>query len=239
MQENILQAYKKASDMTKQNLNIGAEIDAYKEVIKIGEKYNNPNRKYQTLMAWAYNGIENAIIKENSKQKWLKNKLEQVALLKPEEKRDALQAIADKCSETVWKILIYEKALNFVAEENISFEQKCINTINLCVLLLSLYSREEDTKNWQRINNLLQKTAILALTNLENRLDEESDSNLKMQLFEKILNLENKYLPFDINRKKCLYRRLNLFLKPHEEIEINGVTYNHETIKNFLRQNAF
>ena len=239
MQDNILQAYKHASEIVSKNLSTKAEIDAFNKVIEIGKRNVKTDKKSQILINWANNGIENAVLKESSPHTWLKNKLEYIALLEPSQKRKALQSIADGCSDNMWKILLYEKALNFIADENISFEEKCLNTTKICASLLILYDKKKNKENWQRINNLLQKTAYLALTDLESKLDEETDYNARLQLLSKIINLESKYLPYDVHRKKCLYRRLNIILKPDEEIEINNEIYNHKKIKDFLRKNAF
>lgn len=237
MQSNILQAYKDAIKISTDKLGTQAEVEAYKKVIEIANIQNINDKKSQILSDWAYNKIGDAFFRKKSPNEWLKNKLERIAILPLEQKRSALKNLADNCADEQWKILIYEKALTFTTDENVSFEEKCKNTMDICIILEKFYSNNNDPNNWARINNLLNKTADLLVNYIESCLDNEEDSK-KRELLVNLLEIQEKYIPDDITRKKCLFRRLNLVLKEQENIYANNKIYNKHNIKDFLRKNA-
>ena len=68
---DILQAYRVATDVAKRSQNIDDEIEAYRRVIKLGQKHDGvaPDDllKYNMIMYWSYNNIADAFMVKSYK----------------------------------------------------------------------------------------------------------------------------------------------------------------------------
>ncbi len=239
MRENILQAYRDASQIAALGLGIDAEVEAYKKVIDIGRRQNNPDDKLaQTVMSWAYNNIQDVFLKNESPKEWLKVKLAAIEQLPSGQKRKSLQSLADDCPNEGERLSLYEKALEYALAEDVPFAEKCKNILDIGSILKQMYLRQKDLDNFEKIKRLIQKTAVLAVAEIEADLDVEESREKKLQLFSRLFELEDRYLFSDISKYKCMLRRLNDFLNDGEFITANGKTYNKKTILDFLRRNA-
>lgn len=62
---DLLQAYRRATDIAKSSQNLDDEIDAYRRVIELGQNRNDiaPDDllKYNMIMYWAYNNVADAL----------------------------------------------------------------------------------------------------------------------------------------------------------------------------------
>lgn len=68
---DVLQAYRKATDVARHSENIDDEIAAYRQVIELGQKRSNvaPDDllKYNMIMYWAYNNVADALFTKSFK----------------------------------------------------------------------------------------------------------------------------------------------------------------------------
>lgn len=68
---DVLQAYRKATDVARHSKNIDDEIAAYRQVIELGQKRRNvaPDDllKYNMIMYWAYNNVADALFTKSFK----------------------------------------------------------------------------------------------------------------------------------------------------------------------------
>lgn len=68
---DVLQAYRKATDVAQHSNNIDEEIAAYRQVIELGQKRRNvaPDDllKYNMIMYWAYNNVADALFTKSFK----------------------------------------------------------------------------------------------------------------------------------------------------------------------------
>ncbi len=167
--------------------------------------------------------------------KWCEYKEKMIANMRPEEKREAYVELAGELKNTDLAIAIYNEALNFVSVEEVSFFAKCLNTLEICLVLLKLYQQKNDAVNEKRIRDLMTKTVLLGVEILEERQDEEDDEEKKIQVIVKQMEFENKYAHPDILRQKCLLRRL-LEILGNREVLINGEVYNRSIIRKKLRR---
>lgn len=167
--------------------------------------------------------------------KWCEYKEKMIANMRPEEKREAYAELAHELKNTDLAIDIYNEALNFVSAEEVSFFAKCLNTLEICEILLRLYQQKNDTANVNRIKDLMAKTVLLGVEILEERQDEEDDEEKRLQAFVKQMEFENKYAHPDVLRQKCLLRRL-LEILGDREVQINGEVYNRGNIRKKLRK---
>ena len=167
--------------------------------------------------------------------KWCEYKEKMIANMRPEEKREAYTELAHELKNTDLAIDIYNEALNHISAEEVSFFAKCLNTLEICEILLQLYSQKNDTQNINRIKELMSRTVLLGVEVLEERQDEEDDEEKKIQIFVKQMEFENKYAHPDILRQKCLLRRL-LEILGDKKVLINGEVYSRSTIRKRLRK---
>ena len=68
---DVLQAYRRATDVARHSKNIDDEIAAYRQVIELGQKRRNvaPDDllKYNMIMYWAYNNVADALFTKSFK----------------------------------------------------------------------------------------------------------------------------------------------------------------------------
>lgn len=216
----------------------------------LGEAYvkkQNPkasNKFYENSLHFARDNVEkisvlNRIAKNyfylGDDEKWLDTRQKIIEHLKNEDKRRAYTALAEELQNNKQAAEIYEKALQFVNDEELSILAKCQNTLFICDRLRRLYRNLGDKENYERISNLADKTAALAVKTLEERIDNEDDRSKKVDNFIKMIEIENKFHKPDTIRKACIYRRLGDLLKKGEVVKVDGKSYSKEIIKKLLK----
>lgn len=216
----------------------------------LGEAYvkkQNPKASikfYENSLHFARDNVEkisvlNRIAKNyfylGDDEKWLDTREKIIEHLKNEDKRRAYTALAEELQNNKQAAEVYEKALQFVNDEELSILAKCQNTLFICDRLLKLYRNLGDKENYERISTLADKTAALAVKTLEERIDNEDDRSKKVDNFIKMIEIENKFHRPDDIRKACIYRRLGDLLKKGEVVKVGGKSYSKEIIKKLLK----
>lgn len=113
--------------------------------------------------------------------------------LDDEHKRMSYMKLADIWKGTYKNTKFLEKALDFVNKEDVSLLDKCQNTLQICEMLLNNYKEIDDKENIKRINRLLNKTALIVIRDLEEKIVETSDRETQLDLYAKMLELVNRY----------------------------------------------
>lgn len=168
-------------------------------------------------------------------EKWLNAREKIIEYLKDEDKRRAYTALAEELQNNHQAAQMYEKALEYVNDEELSLLAKCQNTLQICERLMILYKGMGDQGGYQRIAKLADKTAILAVKTLEERIDNEDERAKKIDSFVKLIEVENKFLNPDDNRKGCIYHRLADMLNKDEIVKVEGKSYSKAIIKKLLQ----
>lgn len=165
---------------------------------------------------------------------YFKIKDEEISYLDDSLKRKAYFELEEKVEDENHKIALMEKALDFVALEDVAFLTKCNNVLVIGDYLEGIYRNREDMDNFERILKILDKTTTLMVEDLKERitLSQEHDKNLKF--YAKVLDIETKYLEENTDLKKKTLQQLATFLKEKEEIEVNGIIYNKHNISELL-----
>ena len=103
--------------------------------------------------------ISHIYLELQDEKSWRKT-LEQMALLEGDDmKRHAFVNLANTTDDIKLQSQYLENALNYVIYENISFLEKCKNTLYICERLLSIYEQTSSTSDYDRIK-MLQKNTL-------------------------------------------------------------------------------
>ena len=95
-------------------------------------------------------------------EKMWRKTLEQIALNEDDEmKRQAFVELSNTTDDAKLKAQYLETALNYITYENVSFLQKCKNTLNICEILLSIYEQNNAKSDYERIKTLQTNTLEL------------------------------------------------------------------------------
>lgn len=87
---------------------------------------------------------------------------EQIALIEDDGmKRQMFVELANGTDDIKLQAKYLEYALNFVTEENVSVQEKCKNTLEICARLLDIYLYSKSRKNYERIKELQKNTLEL------------------------------------------------------------------------------
>lgn len=160
--------------------------------------------------------------------------LQIIELSKDKDKREAYVALAEMQKDADAAALFYERALEYVPKEEIDVVGKCLNTLAICRELMVLYQELNFPGQQKRIYDLMNKTALLAVRSLEDKIDAEDDRLRKLALFAKLIDVNKNYLHADDSRCGCLYRRMNDLLMNGEELDFGGVKYSKAIIRKLL-----
>ena len=76
-------------------------------------------------------------------------------------KRQAFVKLADTTDDIKLQSQYLENALNYVIYENISFLEKCKNTLYICDRLLFIFEQTKSTSDYDRIRTLQKNTLSL------------------------------------------------------------------------------
>lgn len=142
---------------------------------KNNSEINNENyvyalQYYQNAIEFLNSTIEKKNILEKvshiylelqDEKSWRKT-LEQMALLEDDDmKRQAFVNLANTTDDIKLQSQYLENALNYVIYENISFLEKCKNTLYICEQLLSIYEQINSVSDYDRIKMLQKNTLSL------------------------------------------------------------------------------
>lgn len=161
-------------------------------------------------------------------------KEDEISLLPSSERREAYVNLAAETSDTGVRVELMEKALNFVADEEVSFLVKCQNTLEICDYLEEVYKNRKDKANFERILNLLNSTAVLMVDALNERINKKNEREKNMGYYTKILDVETRYLEGNEPLKRNILTQLARFLENGEEIRVNGMVFNKDNIPQML-----
>ena len=105
--------------------------------------------------------ISHIYLELQDEKSWQKT-LEQMALIEDDDmKRQAFVKLADTTDDIKLQSQYLENALNYVIYENISFLEKCKNTLYICDRLLFIYEQTKSTSDYDRIRTLQKNTLSL------------------------------------------------------------------------------
>ena len=105
--------------------------------------------------------ISHIYLELQDEKSWQKT-LEQMALIEDDDmKRQAFVNLANTTDDIKLQSQYLENALNYVIYENISFLEKCKNTLYICDRLLFIYEQTKSTSDYDRIRTLQKNTLSL------------------------------------------------------------------------------
>lgn len=105
--------------------------------------------------------IAHIYLELKDEKSWRKT-LEQIAMSEDDElKRQAFVELSNTTDDTKLKAQYLETALNYITYENVSFLQKCTNTLSICESLLSIYELTGAKTDYNRIKELQTNTLEL------------------------------------------------------------------------------
>lgn len=206
--------------------NYNLALDYYQQAYKLAR---DNTEKIAVLKRMAYNY---RLMKDD--EAFYKCFLKIIELSKDKDKREAYVALAEMQKNADEAAALYERALEYVPKEDTDVAGKCLNTLQICRELLALYQELDIPRQQNRIYELMNKTAILAVRSLEDKIDSEDNRLSKLELFAKLIEVNKSYLQADDTRCGCLYRRMNDLLKNGEEFEFGGVKYSKTVIRRLL-----
>lgn len=101
-----------------------------------------------------------------------------------------------------------EKALSFVMKEKVNLLEKCQNTLLISDMLLKNYQIAEDKVNRNRMERLINKTAMISIRALEEKIANEEDRSAKLELYAAILKIVNQYCKTDSSFRMKAYQKI-------------------------------
>lgn len=169
--------------------------------------------------------------------KWIMTREQIVEYMEDDYKWQAYMDLAEEIHDDDKSAIIWEKALLYVTKEEASVLAKCKNTLMICGILKEKYQNQKDAANIKRISALIDKTAVLAVNALEERIHNENDHAKKLQLYSKLIEVEDKYFKADDEHKRRVFQQLGRFLNDEEALHVNGVQYSRKTIEKMVATN--
>lgn len=169
-------------------------------------------------------------------EKWEITKEQIIDYMDESYKKRAYAELAEEVKDNSRSIVLLEKALGYVTKEEVSVFAKCQNTLAICENLLSRYRDEHDFVNMKRIQDLIDKTAILGVAALEERIHNTDDREQRLTLYVKLLEFEDKYMQFDRGYKVKIYQALANLLREDESLNIGGVKISRKSIAEIAKR---
>lgn len=198
--------YKKALDCSKDNV----------------EKISVMRRISQVYQDW------------NDDENWLLSQEAIIDFLDDAHKREAYTDLASSCINMEKKKDLLEKALLFVMQEDVSVLIKCQNTLNLGCELKGIYKKNKDYTNYGKVEELMDKTNILATRAIEEKIANEPDRSKKLSLYVKLLNLGGECMGEESPLKKKYLRKLYDLLDDGEVLKVGDKKYNKKSLSNVI-----
>lgn len=87
-----------------------------------------------------------------------------IANFRAEDRCTAYRELADNLKDPQLAAKMYEKALDYISDEKVSFNEKCNNTLRICGRLAEIYLLNGDKINYKRIQTLQENTRNLQKT---------------------------------------------------------------------------
>lgn len=169
--------------------------------------------------------------------KWIMTREQIIEYMEDDYKWQAYMDLAEEIRDDGRSVIVWEKALLYVTKEEVSVLLKCKNTLMICGILKDIYQRQNNLAKAKKINELIDKTAILAVNALEERIHNENDRTKKLQLYSKLIEVEDKYIKADDDHKRRVFQQLGRFLNDAETLHVNGVQYSRKTIEKMVAAN--
>lgn len=169
--------------------------------------------------------------------KWVTTREQVIEYMEDDYKRQAYMDLAEEINDDNKSAVIWEKALLYVTKEEVSVLAKCKNTLQVCGILKDIYQRGNNLDKVKKINELIDKTAILAVNALEERIHNENDRAKKLQLYSKLIEVEDKYIKANDAHKRRVFQQLGRILNAEEVLHVNGVKYSRKTIEKMITSN--
>lgn len=162
---------------------------------------------------------------------WITTREQIINYMEDDYKWQAYMDLAEEIHDDDKSVIIWEKALFYVTKEEVSVLIKCKNTLMICEVLKDIYQNKNDLVRVKKIDELIDKTAVLAVNVLEERIHNEKDRAKKLHLYSKLIEVENKYIKADDVHKRRIFQQLGRFLGDTETLDVNGTKYSRETIE--------
>lgn len=211
---------------TEKNINFSQALDCYREAVRAArdnaEKINSLQR-----IASIYRHIEDH-------ENLAKTREQIVEALSDEYKRlgymRLVQTGADSTKNTEW----LEQALNYVTKEEVSFLNKCQNTLTICDQLAKNYRKLGDKVNLKRVNRLLNKTAVITVRAIEDKIAAEENREKQLEWYGLMLETVLHYCCGDRKFRLGALRKIAFGLQVSETISADGTSYTPEMLKAML-----
>lgn len=116
-----------------------------------------------------------------------------------------------------------EKALSFVMKEKVNLLEKCQNTLLIADMLRNNYEATDDKDNRKRIERLINKTAMISIRALENKVVSEEDRSAKLDLYAAILKIVNQYCKTDSSFRMKAYQKIVNSLDEGEVLSLESL----------------
>lgn len=198
--------YKKALDFSKDNV----------------EKISVMRRISQVYQDW------------NDDENWFLSQEAIIDLLDDSQKREAYNDLANSCLNPEKKKDLLEKSLLFVMQENVSVFIKCQNTLHLGCELKALYKKGKDYTNYGKVEELMDKTSILATRAIEEKINNEQDRSKKLSLYVKLLDIGSECMDEGSPLKKRYLQKLYNLLDDGEVLKVGDKKYTRKSLSNVI-----
>jgi vacuolar-type H+-ATPase catalytic subunit A/Vma1 len=153
-------------------------------------------------------------------EKWWQT-MENVAALTPDDaKKNIYEELANLSPTNVRKKKYLDMALQYVMNENTSVCNKCQTTLQIAEELKQIYIKDGDYARLDRINMLIDKTALLLIDDLEQKILAEESREKKIEMEVKLLRFEQRYLKLSEEQHQQRIKHIYSLLKSGEKIRL-------------------
>lgn len=176
-------------------------------------KTNADKIKILRKMAVIYQAI-------GEEEKWWKS-MENVAALTPDDtKKNVYEELAHLSPTSERKKKYLDMALQYVMNENTSVFNKCQTTLQIAEELKQIYVKDGDYARLDRINMLIDKTALLLIDDLEQKILTEENREKKIEMEVKLLRFEQRYLKLSEEQHQQRIKHIYSLMKSGEKIRL-------------------
>ena len=153
-------------------------------------------------------------------EKWWQT-MENVAALTPDEdKKNIYEELAHLSPTDARKKKYLDMALQYVMNENTSVFNKCQATLQIAEELKQIYIKDGDYARIDRINMLIDKTALLLIDDLEQKILTEESREKKIEMEVKLLRFEQRYLKLSEEQHQQRIKHIYSLMKSGEKIRL-------------------